>query len=191
MGRKLAVGAVVFGGITLLGIPLGLLWWLISPRPEATVTSQWLVYYPLSQTWFAVDGYYSIMMLVAGLVVGYTSYLLQQRVSHRYQLDMRLTTLLGLAAGTVAGSFVAWGVGAGLDFRAAEYALALAAPGDAVRAGLTLRAHSALLLWPFSAVLQYGLFEALMLRQYEKAHRNETDASQEAATHAEGRPDTA
>ncbi|QOS57798.1 hypothetical protein [Thermobifida fusca] len=190
MGRTLAVGAVVFGGVTLLGVLLGLLWWLIAPRPEATVTSQGLAYYPLSQTWFAVDGYYSIMMLVAGLVVGYTCYLLQQRISHRHRLDLRLATLLGLAAGTVAGSFTAWGVGAGLDFHAAERALALAAPGDVVPAGLTLRAHSALLLWSFSAVLQYGLFEALMLRQSDKAREAEKTA-EEAAAPQEGRPSAA
>ncbi|GAA3976276.1 hypothetical protein FOF52_02555 [Thermobifida alba] len=188
MGRKLAVGTVVFGGITLLGLPLGLLWWLIAPRPEATVTSRGLAYYPLSQTWFAVDGHYSLMMLVAGLAVGYVCYLVQQRVSHRHRLDLRLPTLLGVAAGTAAGSLVAWGVGVGLDLRAADDALLLAGPGDVVRTGLALRAHSALLLWPFSAVLQYGLFEALTLWQAEPDDGAEESARTGAAAGSGGRP---
>ncbi|KUP98508.1 hypothetical protein [Thermobifida cellulosilytica] len=169
MGRKLAVGAVVFGGITLLGLPLGVLWWLLAPRPEATVTSQGLARYPLSQSWFAVDGWYSVVMLAAGLAVGYTCYLLQQRASQRHGLDLRLPALIGVVTGTLAGSCVAWGVGAGLDLRAADAALLLARPGDVVRTGLTLRSYSALLLWSFSAVLQYGLFEALTLWQEERA----------------------
>ncbi|MEY9212946.1 hypothetical protein [Thermobifida halotolerans] len=169
MARNLAVGTVVFGGVTLLGAPLGLLWWLIAPRPEATVTSQGLAPHPVTQTWFAVDGRYSVMMLAAGLVTGYLCYLAQQYVSRRHWLDLRLPTLIGLAAGTLAGSFVAWGVGVGLDARAAAEALLLAGPGDVVRTGLTLRSHSAPLLWPFSAVLQYGLFDAINMWQEERS----------------------
>ncbi|WP_285756816.1 hypothetical protein [Nocardiopsis ansamitocini] len=162
--RKIAAGAVVFGCVALLGAPLGLLWWLIAPRGQVTVTTGGTtVFYPLSETVFAGEGYYALMMLVAGLLTGYLAYLAQYSSTRRHGVDLRMPTLLGISAGALAGAVLAWVVGVGLDVFSASGAQSFAAPGDVVEQGLSLRSHSALLLWPFVAILQYGLFDAVSL----------------------------
>ncbi|TDQ48498.1 hypothetical protein [Actinorugispora endophytica] len=168
--RNLAAGAVVFGGVAILGVPLGVLWWLVAPRAEVTATSGGVAYYPLSEAGFAGEGHYALMMLAAGLLTGYLGYLTQYGLARRHRVDLRLPVLVGLAAGTLAGSFTAWLTGAGLDAGAAHAALTLARPGDVVQAGLALRSHSALLLWPFATVLQYGLFDAVSVWREDLPH---------------------
>lgn len=173
--RNLAVGAVVFGGTTLLGVPLGALWWLVAPRVQVTVASRGAVHYPPSEAVFAGEGYYAVMMITAGLLTGYLGYLAQYRLARRHRLDLRLPVLFGLVFGAFAGSFAAWGTGAGLDAGPAHGALLLAGSGDTVQAGLALRAHSALLLWPFATALQYGVFDAVSLWRGDVPHRGPAD----------------
>ncbi|MFC4561403.1 hypothetical protein ACFO4E_06015 [Nocardiopsis mangrovi] len=161
---RTAAGAAVAAGIAALGAPLGLLWWLVAPRPEVTATGGGdSVPYPVSESVFAMDGSYALIMMAAGIATGYCAYLVQYRLAVRDRTDLRLTCLLATAAGALAGSVIAWRLGVLLD--AAEFGRALdqAAPGDLVRSGLRLEALSALVAWPFVAVLQYGLFDAVSL----------------------------
>ncbi|ASU83462.1 hypothetical protein CDO52_12300 [Nocardiopsis gilva YIM 90087] len=177
--RRLVVGAATLGSVAALGIPLGLLWWLITPRPSVTVIDGdgTTAPFPVSQTLFASEGYFAVMMMCAGILCGYGSYLVQYRLCARERVDLRLACLLGLAAGSVLGSLVAWRIGVGLDAGAFARAVAEAEPGDVVTAGLGLRALSALMLWPFVAVLQYGLFDAVSLWRRDLPHQREQDAS--------------
>lgn len=167
----LAIGALTAGAVTLLGAPLGLLWWTIAPRPEVTVTADGgTVPYPVSETMFASEGYFALIVLVTGLLCGYACYLAQYRIAERLAIDVRLVCVLGLVLGGVLGSVLAWRIGVALDAAAFERAVAAAEPGDVVRAGLELRAVSALLLWSFVAVLQYALFDAVSVLRGDLPH---------------------
>ncbi|MGI5118014.1 hypothetical protein ACQEU5_00560 [Marinactinospora thermotolerans] len=162
--QRLVVGGAALGLLTVLGLLLGLLWWAIAPRPRVTVVEGGATApFPLSETAFAAEGHYALMMMVAGLLCGYGGYLLQHHLSVRRRVDMRSAMLLGLAVGALTGSLAAWGVGTLLDAGAAQRAIEAARPGDVVSEGLHLRARSALLLWPFVTVLQYALFDAVSL----------------------------
>ncbi|GAA3727472.1 hypothetical protein HDA32_003689 [Spinactinospora alkalitolerans] len=185
MGRQLAMGGAALGAVTVLGVPLGLLWWMIAPRAEVTATgSGTTLPYPVSETLFAAEGYFAIMTLVAGLVCGYVGYVVQYRFAAWLRADLRLATLLGLAVGAVAASLIAWGIGVALDAGDYERALAAAERGDVISSGLQLRSHSALLLWPFVAVLQFGLFDAVSIWRHDLPHLR-TDASEHGSAPAE------
>ncbi|WP_184075697.1 hypothetical protein [Nocardiopsis mwathae] len=171
--RRLAVGATMLGSVAALGVPLGLLWWLITPRPAVTVVDGdgTTAPFPVSQALFVPDGYFAIIMMCAGILCGYSAYLVQYRLCARDRVDLRLACLLGLAAGSVLGALVAWRLGVALDAGAFARAVAEAEPGELVTAGLGLRAMSALVLWPFVAVLQYALFDAVSVWRRDLPHQ--------------------
>ncbi|PSK91861.1 hypothetical protein CLV63_119142 [Murinocardiopsis flavida] len=167
----LGIGALTAGALTLVGAPLGLLWWAIAPRPEVTVVADGgTVPYPVSETMFASEGYLALILLVTGLLSGYACYLAQYRIARLRAVDVRLACLLGMVAGGALGSVLAWRIGIALDAAAFARVLAAAETGDVVRAGLDLRATSALLLWPFVAVLQYSLFDAVSVLRGDLPH---------------------
>ncbi|MBB4930985.1 hypothetical protein F4561_001805 [Lipingzhangella halophila] len=175
--RQLAVGAAVLGSVAALGIPLGLLWWLIAPRPEVTVVgASETVPLPVSEAMFASEGYFAIIALCAGVASGYGAYLVQYRLPVSRGTDFRMVCLLGLVAGAIAGSLLAWQVGVGLDSRGFAQALAAAEQGDRIEAGLRLRTLGILLVWPFAGVMQYGLFDAVSMWRSDLPHRFRGDA---------------
>ncbi|WP_193789979.1 hypothetical protein [Streptomonospora alba] len=162
--RKLAVGGAVLGCTAALGVPLGLLWWLLAPRPRVTVGPDGgIVPVPVSDADFAVDGYFALIMMGAGLVCGYTVYMVQYRLAARDASDLRMVSLLAMAAGSALGALAAWQVGTLIDAGEFGRAVEAADPGTVIRSGLRLQALSALMAWPFVAVLQYGLFDAVSL----------------------------
>ncbi|QBI53922.1 hypothetical protein [Streptomonospora litoralis] len=181
MRRRLAAGGAVLGANAALGLPLGLLWWLLAPRPRVTVGRDGgILPFPVSETNFAVDGYFALIMMITGLLCGYAVYMLQYRLAARDATDLRLVCLLGMAAGAAAGSVLAWQVGTLLDAAEFQRAVEAAGPGEVIRSGLRLEALSALVAWPFVAVLQYGLFDAVSL------WRGDLPAQRRAAGHEAG-----
>lgn len=166
-GRRAAGGAVL-GAVAALGVPLGLLWWWLAPRPEVTVGADGRpLPYPLSEAAFSVQGHYAVIAAGAGIATGYCAYLVQYRLARRRAeqgrpaLDMRMACLLGLAAGAVLGAVLMWRTGLLLEGGTFARALAAADPGDVITDRLRLDATAALAIWPFVAVLQYGLFDAV------------------------------
>lgn len=169
--RHLAVGVATLGAVAALGVPAGLLWWLLAPRAEVTVgTDGDILPYPISETLFASEGYFGVIAIVAGMLCGYTAYAVQYGLSARHRGDLRLAMLLGLTSGAVLASLLAWQIGVRLDAPGFREAMAAAEPGDVIVAGLELRATSGLLLWPFLAVLQYGVFDAVSLWRRDLGH---------------------
>ncbi|WP_017557870.1 hypothetical protein [Nocardiopsis baichengensis] len=163
-----AAGGAVLGAVAALGVPLGLLWWWLAPRPEVTVGADGRpLPYPLGEAAFSVQGHYAVIAAGAGIATGYCAYLVQYRLARRRAeqgrppLDMRMACLLGLAAGAVLGAVLVWRTGVLLEGDAFAEALAAAAPGDVITDRLRLDATAALVVWPFVAVLQYGLFDAV------------------------------
>ncbi|MDA2807212.1 hypothetical protein [Nocardiopsis suaedae] len=165
---RLAAGGTVLGAVALLGVPLGVLWWWLAPRPEVTVglDGQPLPY-PVSETAFAVQGHYALIAAGAGMATGYGAFLVQYRMARRRAgqgrppLDVRMVCLLGLVVGAALGAVLMWRTGVLLEGDAFARALAAAEPRDVITDRLRLDATAALVIWPFVAVLQYGLFDAV------------------------------
>ncbi|WP_017591227.1 hypothetical protein [Nocardiopsis potens] len=170
--RRWTAGVAVLAAVALLGIPLGALWWGISPRPEVTVGDGGAVLpYPATEASFAVQGRYALIAAGAGMLTGYCSYLAQYGLARRAAErpgggpvpDLRMACLTGLTAGSVIGALLLWGTGVLLDGDALGRALAGAEPGDVITDRIRLDALGALVVWPFVAVLQYGLFDAVSI----------------------------
>ncbi|WP_304454260.1 hypothetical protein [Nocardiopsis sp. YSL2] len=159
--RRLIVGASLFGGMVLLGVLLGPLWWELVPvRAEGTALGDGEVFTGTSQDVFAGEGYFVVMTAIAGLVTGYAAYMVQFPLARRRPLDLRMVCLLAGFAGSVAGTLLTWRIGTALD-APLHAALAAAEPGDGVEVGLRLRATAFLVAWPFVFVLQYALLDLI------------------------------
>ena len=124
------------------GALLGLVWFLIAPRPAAS----WLgtFWYSPDQTGFgaAQDTGFALLVVLPGLVVG----VLLRRWSERPNPIRRACCWL---AGGAFGSICCWLVGSGLGG-----GFDSPSQGDSVQAApLTLTSPGLLVLWPFVAAL--------------------------------------
>ncbi|WP_017608017.1 hypothetical protein [Nocardiopsis xinjiangensis] len=160
--RILAIALVIFAAIAVAGALLGLLWWVLAPRPEGTSLGGGEVFTGATEDVFAGEGYFVIMTAIAGLVTGYAAYMVQFPLARRRSQDLRLAGLLSGVLGAVAGTLLTLGVGTGLD-SSLHRAVAEASPGEAVTVGLQLDATAFLVAWPFVFVLQYGLLDAISM----------------------------
>jgi hypothetical protein len=178
--RRWAVGTATAGIVAAVGMPSGLLWWLIAPRPDVTAIGDGTTApFPVSETNFAVDGWFAVIMMVVGIATGYGAFLVQYRLAARDRTDLRLACLLGTAAGACVGAVIAWRLGVLLDAAEFQRALDAAAPGEVIRSGLRLNALSALAAWPFVAVLQYGLFDAVSMWRRDLPAERAADTTDE------------
>lgn len=161
-GRALLVGACALGAVVLLGVALGPLWWWIAPRPEVTALGEGNVFPGTSQDVFAMEGHYVLITAVAGVVTGYSCYMVQFFLAERRMQDLRLPVLLASFLGAAVAALLVWRIGVALDAPARE-AVLTAAPGEAVTAALRLQATAFVVVWPFVHVLQYGLLDGISL----------------------------
>jgi hypothetical protein len=129
----------------VLGALLGLLWWLLAPKPEARYLG--LFWYAESNQGFsaAQDVLFGLVTVVPGIVVG----VLLTLWSARPGAGRRLTAWLG---GAVAGSLVCWMTGCLLGHGFASYA-----PGAVAPAPLTLTSYGLLAVWPAAAAFAVTL----------------------------------
>lgn len=160
--RRPAAGACVLGGLLVLGALLGPLWWLIAPRAEGTALGGGEVFTGTTEAVFAGEGYFALMTALAGLITGYTAYMVQFPLAVRRFQDLRMVFLLTGFLGSLGGATLTWRIGVALD-GPAHAAVAAAEPGTTVQTGLQLDATAFLLIWPMIFVLQYGLLDAISL----------------------------
>ena len=135
----------------LCGVPVGLLWSAVAPRPDLVRREGGLTYVDLeTKDFIAADG----LLFLLGAAAGILSALVAWRLARRRPLG----ALLGLVAGAGLASYVAYQAGVLLEDREAV----LAAAGDPAVAApleqaLELRAWAALLGWPGAAALTFAL----------------------------------
>jgi LPXTG-motif cell wall-anchored protein len=135
----------VFGVLTVVGVPLGVLWWALAPRADYRITSSGPVVIgnPSEELLIADDGVFVFIALGLGLLAGVLTWLFRRRRG--------VAALLGVALGTLAGSAVAWQVGELLGPGPSKAELAKV--GARVTTSLTLGALPALAVAPFAALL--------------------------------------
>lgn len=147
------------GLFVALGLGLGALsgvgWWALTDLPTYRVVSgggavtseRGLSGYIASDAWFVVCG------VVVGLVVGVLAWRWFGRTGW---LVVVLTAVVGAGAG-----LLCWAVGYRIAPGSFAVRLAAARPGDLVRIDLTVRAKSALVVWPLFAVIPVLLGSSL------------------------------
>ncbi|NED93837.1 hypothetical protein G1H11_00725 [Phytoactinopolyspora alkaliphila] len=132
---EIGLASVVFG------VLLGVVWYLLSPEITGQVTERGFSV-PIDQARRLFDrvAVFALAGAAVGLVLGVVS-----GWRHRRR---PVTSVLMLAAGGLAGSFVAWGLGAGLGSSSTA-----GEPGTAVTLPLELDAPAAVLAWPVVGVV--------------------------------------
>jgi hypothetical protein len=138
-------GGAVLGVLAVVGVPLGVLWWLLAPRAHYRITHDGPVPIgnPSDELLFADDGIFVLIVAGLGLVAGVATWLVRRLRG--------VAGLLGVALGTLAGSAVAWQVGELLGPGPSKAALRQV--GARVSTSLTLGALPALAVGPFVAML--------------------------------------
>lgn len=148
------VGLFVALGLGL-GALSGLAWWALTDLPtyrvgaggSAATSERGLAGYIAADAWFVVCG------AVVGLVVGVLAW-------RWFGRSGWLVVLLAAVVGAAAG-LLCWAVGYRIEPGSFAVRLAGAQPGDVVRVDLTVRARTALLVWPLCAVVPVLLGSAL------------------------------
>jgi hypothetical protein len=142
-------------GLTLVGVPLGVLWWAIAPRAQFHITGDGPVVIgnPSEELLVADDAIFVLILGALGLVAGLVAWLIRR--------SRGVAGLLGATFGTLAASAMAWQVGQLLGPGPTKAALRHV--GGQVTTGLALGSLPALAAGPFFAVLVY-LVAALFAR---------------------------
>lgn len=144
-------------GVVLLGVPVGLLWSALAPRPDVVATADGGIQFVDAETkdFITADAY----LFLLGLAAGSLAAVLVWRLVRRRGLG----TLVGLVVAAGLAAWVASRIGhLGGDRRAL---LAAARAGRLTRPAdlpLQLHARAVLLAWPAAASLTYA---ALLWRQ--------------------------
>ncbi|WP_207124611.1 DUF2567 domain-containing protein, partial [Actinocatenispora comari] len=134
--------------VAAAGAPLGLLWWVLSPRAEVVMTDQGGMYNLETETFAAADGWLAVLTAAGGLVAAVVCWV----VLRRYRGPLLLAVLaVGGAGGAVLAAWVGSRIGLA-DFNAL---LGAAQPGWRFPYPLRLGARGAVVLAPLFAVLTY------------------------------------
>lgn len=162
MLRQLRNGASTAAALALLGLPLGLLWEMIAPRPRLVVVAgATQIADPESQVFITADGWFAVLTGSAGFVCGVVAYIwaVRPRAEGRHG-PHEVALLLGLAVGGLAGAFGAWQAGHLVGLDTFQELVRTGRDGTELTGALDLRAYPAVFLWPLLGVLTFGAMEA-------------------------------
>jgi hypothetical protein len=163
LGPALVAAVLIVAGSIVVGVAAGAIWAAVAPRvvyqvytlspPTAYATN------PETSAFIAADGWYCIIALVGGGIIGLLGYLFAVR---RYGP----APMVGVVVGSLAAAFiVAWlghllSGGPGFD-----HVLATSKPGTFLHAPIQLGSHGAVAFWPLAAAGVAGGIELVgMLR---------------------------
>jgi hypothetical protein len=139
---------LLFSALGLIGLPAGVLWWLLAPRLDFRITSAGpvpVVEVPPAELLIADDGVFALGALLIGVLCGAVAWRLRRRRG--------VATVVTLALGTLTGAALAWQVGEVLG--AGPTRAQLTHVGGQVTTALSLGSLPALALAPFGALLAY------------------------------------
>ncbi|SFK04456.1 hypothetical protein SAMN05192584_103210 [Streptomyces pini] len=164
-GREVLEAAAVAVAVAVLGVALGLLWLWLAPRVPL-ISDGTAVYLKNSEGEETVgaDGTFVLLALGVGALSGAAVFLARRRGG--------VGVVIGLAAGALAGSLLAWwlGVQLGPDQDVVAQAGAVG-EGRVFDAPLELHAKGALLAWPLAALgVHLALTSLFGPRDPEPAH---------------------
>jgi hypothetical protein len=150
--RNAAILAVI---VAALGVPVGVLWWLVSPQTEVTVVAGGVTLSETAaQAFIAADGWFAILTLAAGIICGEVVAIRGGTGSAggAGRVDGPVAAI-GLVAGGALAALIAWRTGVFLG-RVPDpiAASASAAVGTTLPVSLKLRATGVLLAWAIGAL---------------------------------------
>jgi hypothetical protein len=156
--REVGVAAALAATVAATGAVVGAVWVWTTPRAQAVVGDGGVFLAdPEGQAAIATDGRFALLGAGAGLCCGLLAFVV---LRHR-----GVSAAVGLAAGGVAASVLAWRLGTWLGPEAVSVAAKGAAAGTRLDLPLELRATGVLLAWPLLAVASYLVLTAALVRE--------------------------
>jgi len=164
--RELLVGLGTLASVVLLGLPLGWLWQLITPRAVLVAADDGLYYTtPEPEQVFASDGVFILLGLGTGLLLALLSWILLRRYRGPVQL-------VALVVGSVGGAVLAAWFGHRFGLTGFRHFVDAAQPGTRASAPVALRAagkfadgvpaaQGSVLAQAIAVVLTYGLLAGM------------------------------
>ncbi len=133
--------------LALVGLPTGVVWWMLAPRADFRITADGpvLIGRPSEELVVADDAVLVLVLAGVGLLCGGAAWWLRRRRG--------VATVVALAVGCTLTAVVAWQVGELLG--AAPTESELAEVGNVVTTSLTFGSPPGLAAAPFAAVLAY------------------------------------
>ncbi len=156
-GRAVITACLIVAGSAVVGLAAGLVWAAAAPRvayqvytlnpPTAYATN------PETSAFIAADGWYCLLALIGGALIGLLGYLFGVR---RYGP----VPMAGIVAGATGAAFISEWLGhrqsGGPGF---NHLLATSRPGALLYAPISLGSHGALAFWPLAAAAVAGGIE--------------------------------
>jgi hypothetical protein len=163
-GPALLVAVLVVAGSALVGVAAGLIWAAVAPRVQYQVST---VHPPTAyatnaetSAFIAADGWYCVIGLVGGALIGLLAYLFAVR---RYGP----VAMTGVVIGSIVAAFItAWVGHQASGAHGFNALLASSKPGAYLYAPISLGSRGALAFWPFAAAAVAGAIGLItMLRE--------------------------
>lgn len=153
-GAELVAALTTLVTLGVLGVAIAPIWAALSPRVRIIITPAGpdLVQYANSD-FFAGDGTFLVIGIVAGLVSGVAAWL----IARRWRGPL---ILVGLALGALLGALIAWQVGRQIGLPHYHQLLHSTDVGRRFDKPVDLRSKAALLAQPFAATLAYVFLTA-------------------------------
>ena len=134
----------VLGSVLVLGTPAGLVWEAVSPKVQVIARDGGVFYAnPEGSAPIAADGYFALVGVVAGVICGFVIFFRARRHG--------VGAVIGLVAGGVLASLVAWRLGHLLGPGELAESAKSAKDGVPFSGPLELRAYGVLLMWPLAS----------------------------------------
>jgi hypothetical protein len=152
--RALPVTLAIAAGGLVLGVIGGFVWSAAAPQAVFVVASRGVAYVvnPETHAFIAADGWYSIIAVVGGALIGLSGYLLGVR-------RFGALPAAGALVGATAAAFLTWWIGHHLGLAGFRHQLGLSKPGALIRQPVDLGARGALAFWPLAAGAVIGGIE--------------------------------
>jgi hypothetical protein len=148
--RDLRLATIAALAVAALGVPLGVLWALLGPRAQVVVTADGAVLAGHEQeVFFGGEGTFVLIGLVAGVTLGAGLYL--------WRRGRGPWMAVGLAAGSLAGAYVAWKTGHQIGLSTFNRLVEDGRIGQRFLRPMDVRAEGVLFVQPLVAVIVYVL----------------------------------
>jgi len=144
----IAVALGTGAAVALLGVPVGLLWAVLSPRvPLVRTAAGTSLAVPETKAFITADGIFLLLGAGVGVLCGLAVWGLGRRRGE--------AAVVGLALGGLLAAVIGWKTGHQLYLGDYRHAVRTAGFGARFQAAVDLRAKGALVAWPVAALMTY------------------------------------
>jgi hypothetical protein len=155
--RALLVTLLIVVAGAAVGLAGGYAWSALAPQAVFSVSSPGVAFVvnPETTAFIAADGWFSLVAVAGGIVIGVLGYLVGVRRHGPLPVA-------GVLAGATVAAFLAAWTGRNIGLAAFRHRLLTDRSGDLISQPVSLGAHGALAFWPMAAAATVGVIELIL-----------------------------